>query len=382
MISPNQIDEDTRLIILNAIYFEGAWQDEFKKIDTKLDTFYLSDNTPTGIKFMTKFEKLSYYENDEFQFVSKPYKGNDKSFCILLPKEKNGLADIEKNLNSSLLNEIWKDTIYPNVKLSVPKFKLETSYSLVEELISLGLTDAFTQKADFSGITKDAPIMINNFQHKTYFEINERHTKAAAASLAEIKFGNAGIVPDLVTVKADHPFVFMIIDNSTKAILFMGRFVQPEKFELLTHQKIKSEPILNETKNKSDGNSDFYRNRGFSQEINLKGRIIDYETSDPIYGAGVISIISDNNGGVTNESGAMSDKDGNFGFKGKPGWIEIRFIGYFTVRIVNIPREINEIDFGDILMAKDPINLFTLTSDEYDQEELNELNQNNEREHP
>jgi len=117
--------------------------------------------------------------------------------------------------------------------------------------------------------------------------------------------------------------------------------------------------------------------QAFSQQITMKGRLIDYETGDPIIQqAAVVSVISDNDGGAKNESWTEADVEGKFELTGKPEWIEIRYIGYFRVKIINIPKEMNEIDFGDIFLAVVPNtpSVAALISGEVDQEELNELN--------
>lgn len=229
IVSPDVIDDNTRLIISNAIYFIGKWADEFNKDITKPAVFYSIDNSTLEIDFMLKTEYLSYYENNDFQFVSKPYKGNDKSFCIILPKKQNGLVAIEKELTHSTLETMLTSTNNTYVRLSIPTFKLETHYSLIEPFKALGLDKAFKPEADFSGITTQEPLMINGVTHKAYIEINEKQTKAAAATSIMGRIAGLEIVgmPVPIVFKADHPFVFLIVDNKTKGILFIGRYVRP-----------------------------------------------------------------------------------------------------------------------------------------------------------
>lgn len=229
IISPNDINNYTRLIISNAIYFIGKWRNEFDKGLTKPDVFYSINNDESKIDFMNKTEYLNYYENKDYQFISKAYEGDDKSFCIILPKNRYGLIDIENIFTNSILDTIINNTDYLEVKLSVPKFKLEKSYSLIEPLNKLGLKKAFTPDADFSGITSEAPLMINKVNHKAYIEIDEEKTEAAAATNVTMKVGSpGGPKPKPKIFKADHSYTFMIIDNKTKGIIFIGRYVQPE----------------------------------------------------------------------------------------------------------------------------------------------------------
>jgi serpin B len=227
IVSPNDINEYTRLIISNAIYFIGKWADEFERRLTKLDDFYSISNDVVQTDFMNKTEFIKYFENDEFQFVSIPYKGHDKSFCIILPQKRYGLTEIENKLNEALLNNIFNNLEYPKVILSIPKFRLETNYSLIEPLKNLGMKTAFTANADFSGITTEEPLLINKINHKAYIEIDEEKTEAAAVTTVELMAIQAiGPAPKPKIFKADHPFIFLILDNKTKGIIFMGRYVK------------------------------------------------------------------------------------------------------------------------------------------------------------
>ena len=228
IVSTNDINEYTRLIISNAIYFIGKWAEEFERRLTKPDDFYSISNDLVQIDFMNQTEFLGYFENDEIQFVSIPYKGNDKSFCIILPQKRYGIAEIENELDEALLNKIFNNLEYTKVILSIPKFKLETSYSLIEPLKKLGLKAAFTSNADFSGITTEEPLLINKINHKAYIEIDEEKTVAAAVTTVELMSVTAvGPVPKPKIFKADHPFIFLILDNKTKGIIFMGRYAKP-----------------------------------------------------------------------------------------------------------------------------------------------------------
>ena len=229
IVSSNDINQDTRLIISNAIYFVGKWANEFDKRLTKTDYFYSITKIKAQVNFMNQTEDLRYFENDDFQFVSIPYEGFDKSFCIILPKKTYGISDIETVMNNELLESILKNSNNLMVKLSLPKFKLETSYSLIEPLKRLGLKTAFTPNADFSYITREEPLMINEIKHKAYIEIDEKKTVAAATTASlMVSLSMGGPLPKPKIFKADHPFIFMIVDNKTKGIIFMGKFVRPE----------------------------------------------------------------------------------------------------------------------------------------------------------
>jgi serpin B len=228
IISPADIDDSTRLVISNAIYFIGKWEDKFEKNHTKPDDFYSINKDKVLVDFMNKTENLWYYENNDFQFIAKPYKNNDKSFCVILPKDRYGLIEVEKVLSSSTLEIIFNNTEFLEVELSIPKLKLESGFSLVEPLKKLGLEIAFTRDADFSGITAEVPLLIDQVNHKAFIAMDEEQTEAAASTIIVMKTGAAPkpmLIPKIF--KADHPFIFMIIDNRKNGIIFIGRYAKP-----------------------------------------------------------------------------------------------------------------------------------------------------------
>lgn len=223
IVDVNSINSNVKVLLSNAVYFKGEWLNKFEKQQTKLELFYSSSENQYKIDFMKKTEKLQYFENEELQLISKPYKDSSLSFCIILPKKLFGIGEIEEKLNSEMFDKIINNTNNTLTSLSIPKFSLEFDYQLLEALNNLGLKSAFNNEADFSGITQ-TPLMFGGVIHKTWFELDEEKTEAAAAtSTIMIK----GLPPSYKVFKADHPFVFCIIDNNTKTILFMGRFIEP-----------------------------------------------------------------------------------------------------------------------------------------------------------
>ena len=223
IITINDIKDLTRIIISNVIYFIGEWQSEFDKELTNLDIFYSAIKEEPKIDFMNKKEELVYYENSDYQFIAKPYQ-DDKSFCIILPKKKYGLSKIEKCLSASMLNDIISKAELQEVILKIPKFKLEGSYSLENSLQGLGLVNTFTSNTSFSNISNE-DFVLGQLKHKTFIEINEKKTEAASATGAWYAHGIKENKPKVFN--ADHPFVFMILDNETRMILFIGRYVNP-----------------------------------------------------------------------------------------------------------------------------------------------------------
>jgi len=221
------IDKDTRLSIVNAIYFMGEWNIPFKKEKTKVKKFHTIQKDAIDIDFMYNKAFYKYYEDNEIQSVYLPYKQDQFKMIVILPKEMYGLNDIEKKLNPEYLSKIEKSNPSCEVQLSFPKFKIESELFPIERIEKMGYTEMFSNKADFSKMS-DESIKIGNIIHKTFIEIDE--TKTEAAAITEIGMvGNASIRKVQPTPKifnADHPFIFLIVEKNTDAIVFIGRFVE------------------------------------------------------------------------------------------------------------------------------------------------------------
>jgi len=231
LISPNQITASTKLVLINAIYFVDKWDKQFEKYLTKKDDFYGVNNDTVKIDFMHESGYYEYFENADFQFISKDYAGKDKSFCMILPKKRYGISSIDASMDKLILDSIFKHATSTLVDLSMPKFKLEASYSLNESLSKLGLRKAFANDANFSGISTSSRLKINKVIHKTYIEVNEEKTEAAAATSIDCTDGLIPydeLAPKPKVFNANHPFMFMIIDTQTKGIIFMGRYVKQQ----------------------------------------------------------------------------------------------------------------------------------------------------------
>lgn len=229
MIDPGSIDSRTKIVITSSVYFDGKWKEKFDKNQTKKDKFYTSSTVITPTYFMNKTEFLNYYENNQLQFVSIPYKNSQLSFCIILPSANNSLGAIEQQLKPAFLDTMMNNMRYSKVKISIPKFKMEADYSLKKSLNRIGLRLAFTKKADFSGISKKGELLINSIKHKAYIDVNEEKTKAAATSIVSMIAGSSKPTKEKPKILiADHPFIFLILNTKTKGIIFMGKFVKPD----------------------------------------------------------------------------------------------------------------------------------------------------------
>jgi serpin B len=221
LIEPETFDQNTRLVLVNAIYFYGAWQ---KAFDPKLShnaPFYGSSET--SVRYMFREQNLSYYTDDLIQAIAIPYKGEKQNLIILLPIEQAGLEKLEKTLDSFYLSNILNDSQNAKVALTLPVFEAESKQDLSKIFIQMGMPDAFNNNADFSGITGKTELRIDKIIHAAKLSLNEEGTQAAAAT-AVVMARKSAFVPSL-EFKANHPFIFVLIDNETQSILFMGRFV-------------------------------------------------------------------------------------------------------------------------------------------------------------
>jgi serpin B len=213
------IPDDAILYLINAVYFKGAWKVKFDEKNTKEDDFKLLNNKTKKVKFMNKEGKFNYYKDKEIQVVELPY-GNEKvSMFIFLPA--SSLNDFIKQLNFEKFKKWLSKLQTKRVNVSIPKFKLEYEEKLNKVLESLGLKIAFdSERADFSNMFSGA--VISEVSHKTFIEVNEKGTEAAAVTSVHV----LSITPQFI---ANKPFFFVIKDNSTNIILFMGAVYEPNE---------------------------------------------------------------------------------------------------------------------------------------------------------
>ena len=225
LIPQGALNALTRLVLTNAIYFKGNWAEQFDKDMTKNADFFVSSDKTVTAPLMYQKEDFKYGQSDTLQLLELTYKGEDLSMLILLPKEKDGLADMEKELTTRNLAEWQKKMHKQEVEVFLPKFKMTSQFSLAETLEKMGMPDAFdVGKADFSGMTGNKDLFVSAVLHKAFVEVNEEGTEAAAATGVMMSLSMALEQP---VFRADHPFVFIIKDNNTGSILFVGRVVDP-----------------------------------------------------------------------------------------------------------------------------------------------------------
>ena len=226
LIRPGVLDALTRLVLTNAIYFKGDWASKFKEENTRDAPFYVSKKQTQEVPMMYQKGRFNYVEEEEVLILELPYKGEDLSMVVLLPKKVDGLAELEESLTAKQLEE-WLGKLHRcEVAVYVPKFKMTSEFSLAKMLAGMGMGDAFSlPPADFSGMTGKKDLFISHVLHKAFVEVNEEGTEAAAATAVVMELEAAMPVP---VFRADHPFVFIIRDNRTGGILFMGRVMNPQ----------------------------------------------------------------------------------------------------------------------------------------------------------
>lgn len=237
LLSERSVTGATRLVLASAIYMLGYWRHEFDADRTHEAPFFHSESGSTKTNFMSTLSKYDYTESDSYQLVLMPYRSSDVSLCVILPKERTGLSKVEEQLNAQNLAGTIEEKRTRRVSLTIPKFEAEMSASLAEILKKFGAGDAFdVNKADFSGISGDITTLplerklyIGDVLHKAKVRVDERGTEAAAATAVMMLAGAAGPVreEEPVVFTADHPFIYLIRENKSGTILFMGRYVRP-----------------------------------------------------------------------------------------------------------------------------------------------------------
>jgi serpin B len=224
LLTPGTITAGTRLVLTNAIYFKAQWASQFEEYATQDGPFTLADGSDVTVPMMHQTENFGYLQGDGFQAVELPYVDNTAAMLVLLPDE--GQFDtFESALTAEQFDSIRSSLESKQVALQLPRFSYEASFELVPPLQSLGMTDAFTGAADFSGMSEE-DLFISAILHKAFVLVDENGTEAAAATAVVMEVTAAPAdMPIEMTV--DRPFLYVIYDQTSGAILFMGRVLNP-----------------------------------------------------------------------------------------------------------------------------------------------------------
>jgi serpin B len=221
----NSIDPEVMMILINAIYFNCVWEVEFDPDDTHQADFYNEDGSLFGMVDMMKLKSdLMVANNNSFRAIELPYKSGKFSMYLFLPSEESTLDQLVQELDGAS----WQEWLLgfnerENFTVYMPRFEFEFERSLTDDLKAMGLDIAFTEFADFSGIST-IPLNISNVIHKTYIKVNEEGTEAAAVTTVMMQATSFNPKTEL---RFDHPFLFAITEKSSRSILFMGTVAEP-----------------------------------------------------------------------------------------------------------------------------------------------------------
>ena len=231
LLPAGSITAATRLVLTNAIYFKGDWQSPFQKASTADEDFHLSTAQTVKAPLMHLTARFNYLNGGSFQALDIPYKSGELSMVVLLPNDADGLPALEKSLTAAALKQ-WVGQLRggSRIILTLPKFKMTQKFQLDKTLSDLGMTQAFQKgAADFSGMTGKRDFWISAAIHKAYIDVDEEGTEAAAATGIVMRPSAVMRVQPPIVFRADHPFLFLIRDNKSGGILFMGRVTDPTK---------------------------------------------------------------------------------------------------------------------------------------------------------
>ncbi|XP_038056058.1 serpin B6-like [Patiria miniata] len=235
LLAAGSIDDMTRLVLVNAIYFKGDWAAKFDYQDTNFNGKFRTLGGSEKITMMHQTGKFHYARDDSVtsSILELPYLKNEVSMFIVLPDQVDGLADVQKKLSQETIDSWVTDARMrdsPTVIVSLPRFDLEQDFVLNDVLRKMGMNDPFdVGKADFSGVTGDKDVFISTAIHKAFLKVNEEGSEAAAATSVSECMGIDFPPKGAVEFNADHPFLVFIYDNKSRAVLFMGQLCQPKQ---------------------------------------------------------------------------------------------------------------------------------------------------------
>uniref|UniRef100_A0A0K0F4M6 SERPIN domain-containing protein n=1 Tax=Strongyloides venezuelensis TaxID=75913 RepID=A0A0K0F4M6_STRVS len=221
-VGPNYFPKNTRAIITNALYFKSQWDSVFSEPDTVDGQFYITKNERKNVKMMNKTSLFLYGDNNNFHIVKIPYHNYDSEFILILPKERNKLHSLLREMErNSFFNIIRPAYSGKEVVLTIPKFKVESLLEMKKILTMIGLVSPFNINADFTRVTSIEEFWVEDIAHTVFVDVNEKGTEAGAATIIRARGGGSlPKKPERIIIKADHPFLYVIVNK--EKILFSG----------------------------------------------------------------------------------------------------------------------------------------------------------------
>lgn len=227
LVPENAIGPSTRLVLTNAIYFLGVWEQSFDpQLSVELPFMLLSGENAM-VYFMSRTDDAMYYSDEDVKVLELPYDQDRLVMDIILPAKKGGLAELEEKFNPTNYNKWIGGMKAKPVVTLIPRWRSEASFELGKPLLAMGMRSPFSTDADFSGMTGSKDIFISRVIHKAFIEVTEKGTEAAAATAVTMKETVAEPNTDQVFFRADHPFIYVIRDKESGVIIFAGRLVNP-----------------------------------------------------------------------------------------------------------------------------------------------------------
>ncbi|WP_286797403.1 serpin family protein [Psychrobacter sp. UBA6291] len=227
VLPASSIDADTVTVLTNAVYFKGDWKNTFAPSEKR--PFNKFDGSIIDVDMMHEQAPYAYTEDAQVQVVQLPYKGDELSMLVVLPKAKDKIAmqRLVGTLSAKQISQWNSNLVNQEIILDLPKFKLEENYGMNSLLANMGMTKAFGSDADFGLFSQDLSLSVDAIAHKAVIEVDEKGTKAAASTSISIVPMSLGYSMNTIKFKVDHPFMFVIKDNKTNAILFLGQVNKP-----------------------------------------------------------------------------------------------------------------------------------------------------------